>query len=127
MQTKMTAAEIADVFKLPGEQRLALFLENAAKNKTAFGISDEEGWALLGDKDDTDILPLFYDADLAESFRKAAGFEGYEVEMLELDELLEWLEDLEEDGMMIAICPNTRFEGAIVEPGQLKADLEKQA
>jgi hypothetical protein len=119
----MNATEIDNVFKLPGEQRLALFLENTAKNKTVFGISDEEGWALLGDNDDTDILPLFYDADLAESFRKAAGFEGYEVEMLELEELLEWLEDLDEDGMMIAICPNTRFEGAIVEPAQLRADL----
>lgn len=119
----MTASEITAVFKQPGEERLALFIESVAKNKSVYGLSDEEGWALLGDDDDTDILPLFHHADLAEAFRKAAGFEGNEVEEVDMEELLEWLQELDEDGAMIAVCPNTRFEGAIVEPAQLMADL----
>lgn len=102
---------------------MALFVEAVVNNKIAFGISDDEGWALLGDNDDTDILPLFQDAALAEAFRKAAGFEGHEIEQVELEDLLDWLQDLEEDGAMIAVCPNTRLEGAIVEPAQLMADL----
>lgn len=119
----MTPTEITAVFKKSGEERMALFVETVAKNKAVFGISDEEGWALLGDNDDTDILPLFHDASLAEAFRKAAGFEGHEIEEVELEELFEWLQDLDEDNAMIAICPNTHFEGAIVEPAQLMADL----
>lgn len=102
---------------------MALFIETVAKNKAVFGISDEEGWALLGDNDDTDILPLFHDASLAEAFRKSAGFEGHDIEEVELEELFEWLQDLDEDNAMIAVCPNTHFEGAIVEPAQLMADL----
>lgn len=119
----MTPTEITAVFKLTGEERLALFVETVAKSKSVFGISDDEGWALLGDDDDSDILPLFHDATLAEAFRQAAGFEGHEIEEVEMDELLEWLQELDEDGAMVAVCPNTRFEGAIVEPAQLMADL----
>lgn len=119
----MTPTEITAVFKKSGEERMALFIETVAKNKAVFGISDEEGWALLGDNDDTDILPLFHDAALAEAFRKAAGFEGHDIEEVELEELFEWLQDLDEDNAMIAVCPNTHFEGAIVEPAQLMADL----
>jgi hypothetical protein len=119
----VTPTEITAVFKLTGEERLALFVETVAKSKSVFGISDDEGWALLGDDDDSDILPLFHDATLAEAFRQAAGFEGHEIEEVEMDELLEWLQELDEDGAMVAVCPNTRFEGAIVEPAQLMADL----
>ena len=53
----------------------------------------------------------------------AAGFEGHDIEEVELEELFEWLQDLDEDNAMIAVCPNTHFEGAIVEPAQLMADL----
>ena len=119
----MTPTEITAVFKKSGEERMALFIETVAKNKAVFGISDEEGWALLGDNDDTDILPLFHDASLAEAFRKSAGFEGHDIEEVELEELFEWLQDLDEDNAMIAVCPNTHFDGAIVEPAQLMADL----
>ncbi|MFN0035925.1 MAG: DUF2750 domain-containing protein [Saprospiraceae bacterium] len=119
----MTSTEITAFFKLPGEKRLALFIESANRTKSVFGISDDDGWALLGDNDDTDILPLFHDAALAEAFRKAAGFEGHEIEEVEMEDLLEWLQELDEDGAMVAVCPNTHFEGAIVEPAQLMSDL----
>ncbi len=119
----MTATEITAFFKQSGEERLALFIATVAQTKSVFGISDDEGWALLGDNDDSDILPLFHDASIAEAFRKAAGFEDHEIEEIEMEELLEWLQELDEDGAMVAICPNTRFEGAILEPAQLMADL----
>jgi hypothetical protein len=119
----VTATEITAFFKQSGEERLALFIATVAQTKSVFGISDDEGWALLGDNDDSDILPLFHDASIAEAFRKAAGFEDHEIEEIEMEELLEWLQELDEDGAMVAICPNTRFEGAILEPAQLMADL----
>jgi len=119
----VTTTEITAIFKKTGEERLALFIDTVAKNKAVFGISDEEGWALLGDNDDTDILPLFHDASLAEAFRDSAGFEGHEIEEVDMEELLEWLQELDEDGAMIAVCPNIRFEGAVVEPAQLMSDL----
>jgi hypothetical protein len=121
---KMTPTEITAIFKMPGDKRLEQFLETVSKNKLAYGISDDEGWALLGDNDDTDIIPFFQAPELAEAFRKAAGFNDYEVEEIELELLLEWLPELEEDGAMIAVCPNTRFEGPIEEPARLLEALK---
>ena len=122
----MNDNEVKNIFKLSGEQRLEAFLDTVVRNQKVYGISDDEGWALLGDDDDTDILPLFQDPALAEAFRAAAGFDGYEIEEVSLEELLEWLLDLEEDEAMVAVCPNTRFEGPIVEPEQLKGQLEQK-
>jgi hypothetical protein len=119
----VTPTEVTTIFKKTGEERLALFVSTVAKTQSVFGISDDEGWALLGDNDDTDILPLFHDADMAAAFRKAAGFEDHEIEEVGMEELLEWLQELDEDGAMVAVNPNTHFEGAIVEPAQLMADL----
>ena len=94
------------------------------EGKQAFGLADDEGWALLGDDDDQDILPLFPSALLAETFRKAGGYEDFQVEKIELEDLFDWLNEMETDGMMVAILPNSRLEGAIVEPSQLKNDLQ---
>ncbi|MCY7328296.1 MAG: DUF2750 domain-containing protein [Saprospiraceae bacterium] len=121
----MKPSEIANLFKKPGEQRYAYFLAMVAETKQVFGLSDAEGWALLGDDNDVDILPLFPNALLAEAFRKAARYEAYQVEKIEWEDLLEWLEEMEPNGMMVAILPNPRLEGAIVEPLQLKEDLNK--
>jgi hypothetical protein len=122
----MTTTDIEKVFNKPGPARLELFIKAVAANKVAYGISDEEGWALLGDdEDDTDILPLFHDAALAESFKNATGFEDAEVEAIEYEELMEWFDELQEDEMMIAVCPNLAFEGPIVEPNDLKKELIK--
>ena len=121
----MKPTEIANLFKKPGEQRHAYFLETVSATKQAFGLSDAEGWALLGDDEDTDILPLFPNSTLAEAFRKGAGYEDYQVEKVGWEDLLDWLDDMETSGMMVAILPNTRLEGAIVEPLQLKEELLK--
>ncbi len=122
----MTPTEVANFFKQPGEKRLVQLLEAAHQEQCVFGISDDEGWAMLGDDDDTDIILLFHDHSVAEAFRKAAGFDDCAVEKVPMDELLEWLDEMEEDEMMVAVCPNTRYEGAIVEPSELKIDLIKK-
>src|SRR5690349_9527256 len=112
----MKPTEIANLFKKPGEQRYAYFLTMIADTGQAFGLADEEGWALLGDDDDTDILPLFPNRPLAEAFRQSAGYQEYQVEKITREELLDWLDELETGQMMIAILPNSRLEGAMVEP-----------
>ncbi|HLP96695.1 MAG TPA: DUF2750 domain-containing protein [Saprospiraceae bacterium] len=120
----MRPTEVTAIFKMPGDKRLEHFLETVSKNKMAYGISDDEGWALLGDNDDTDIIPFFQSPELADVFRKAAGFNDYEVEEIDWDLLMEWLPELEEDGAMVAVCPNTHFEGPIEEPGRLLGALK---
>ncbi|MCC6410254.1 MAG: DUF2750 domain-containing protein [Saprospiraceae bacterium] len=123
----MTQDEINSVFKKPGEKRYSLFIREVVKSEVVYGLSDEEGWALLGDdNDDADIIPLFPGAEYAEAFRIAAEFEEYNVEALDVNELMEWLDEMEEDKLLVAVFPNTEFNGVVVEPSHLKADLQKE-
>lgn len=122
----MKPTEIANMFKKTPETRLKFFLDTVAKTQTVYGLADVEGWALLGNEDEadeTDILPLFPNAALAEAFRKAADFTAYVVESVDLEELFEWLEELEEDGTLIAILPNPQLEGMVLEAADLKFAL----
>lgn len=123
----MTEADIQKLFKKPGEKRYEYFIKKVAESEEVFGLADEEGWALLGDDDDdTNILPLFPSTEFAEAFRVEVGFEENEVQVLDVNELLEWLDDMIEDKMLVAVFPNTELNGAVVEPTLLKADLMKE-
>lgn len=122
----MKPIEIANMFKKTPETRLKFFLDTVAKTQTVYGLADVEGWALLGNEDEadeTDILPLFPNAALAEAFRKAVDFTAYTVESVDLEEFFEWLGELEEDGTLIAILPNPQLEGMVLEAADLKFAL----
>lgn len=121
-----SSADIEKIFKKPGEKRYDYFVKHVADTEEVFGLADEEGWALLGDDDDADILPLFPYAEMAEAFREAAGFGEYQVEMIDVNELLAWLDDMPADGLMVAVLPNAEFNGAVVEPERLKKDLQAE-
>ncbi|MBU6341027.1 MAG: DUF2750 domain-containing protein [Bacteroidetes bacterium] len=122
----MNAEEIEKLFKKPGEKRYDLFVKQVAESEVVYGLGDDEGWAMLGDDDDADILPFFQDPDVALAFRQSAEFEEYDVMELDVNELLEWLDNMTEENMLVAVCPNTEFNGAVVEPAMLKADLMKE-
>lgn len=124
--SQLNQSDIEKLFKKPGEKRYDYFLKKVAETEEVFGLSDDEGWALLGDDDDADILPLFPAAELAEAFRMAMDFEEYKVEALDVAELMSWLDDLESDGMLVAVFPNLELNGAVVEAQHLKADLQKE-
>lgn len=122
----MTPSDIEKIFKKPGEKRYELFIKAVVKEEEVYGLADDEGWALLGDDDDADIIPLFQSPELAEAFRQAVDFTEYRVEALDVNELMEWFPEMEADKMLIAVCPNTHMNGAVVEPEKLRADLQTE-
>lgn len=125
MQPLLTPQEIESIFKRPGERRYEYFIKKVADTEEVFGLADEEGWLMLSEGD-TDALPLFPFAEFAETFRTSAGLEENEVEMLDLNELLDWLDDIEKDGLKIAVFPNTEFSCVVMEPSRLKTDLQTE-
>lgn len=122
----MNTAEVEKLFKKPGEKRYEYFVKAAAENEEVFGLSDEEGWALLGDDEDSDILPLFPSFETAEAFRRVAGYTEYTVETLDVNELMEWLDEMQTDEILVAVFPNPDLNGAVVEAQHLKADLQTE-
>jgi hypothetical protein len=122
----MTPADIEQIFKRPGEKRYNYFLRAAVEHEEVYGLYDDEGWALLGDQDDADILPLFPSPEFAEAFRQAADYTEYRVEALDVNELMEWLDEMEQDNMLVVVFPNPELNGAVVKPQHLKADIQKE-
>ncbi|MEZ4921088.1 MAG: DUF2750 domain-containing protein [Saprospiraceae bacterium] len=121
----MTQQDIEKVFKKPGERRYDLFIKEIVKNEEVYGIVDDEGWTLLGDDNDTDILPLFHTAELANAFRIGQGYDDAQVGVLDAAELMDWLEDMESEGMMVAVVPNLHLNGAVVSANHLMNDLQE--
>ncbi len=123
---QLNQEDITKLFKKPGEKRYDYFIKKVVENEEVYGLADEEGWALLGDDSDADILPLFPAPEFAEAFRQAADFDEYKVETLDVSELMDWLDDMEKDKLLVAVFPNPGLNGAVVEPKHLKADIQKE-
>jgi hypothetical protein len=108
------------------ERRYDYFVRTAVDQEEVFALTDDEGWALLGEEgDDTEILPIFPHAEFAELFRIAAGFDDNRVEIIDLQEFIEWLDDMEEKKMKIAVFPNPEFQSVVIAPERLRADLQE--
>ena len=123
---QLNQEDITKLFKKTGEKRYDYFIKKVVENEEVYGLADEEGWALLGDDSDADILPLFPAPELAEAFRLATDFDEYAVEALDINELMDWFDDMEKDKLLVAVFPNPDLNGAVVEPKHLKADIQKE-
>jgi len=119
--------EIDKLFKKPGEKRYDYFIKSVADTEEVYGLADEEGWALIGDEEvDGDIIPLFPHAELAERFRVENDFEEYGIGIVDVNELLTWLDEMEEDNMVVAVFPDLQASGVVIAPAGLKQDLTQE-
>jgi hypothetical protein len=124
----MSNTELVNLFKKSDETRLTYFLKQLQENGIIFGLSDEQGWAVLGDAEDEsdpDILPLFPNAVTANFFKKGAGFEEMQAESIPMEELQDWLQEMQEENTLIAVFPNTRLECEVLEPEELMTLIEE--
>jgi hypothetical protein len=119
----MSSSEVEKLFRKPGEKRYEYFIKTVGATEEVFGLGDDEGWAMLGDESDADIIPFFPNPETAEAFRIAAEFDEFTVMVLDVNELLEWLTDMEAENTQVAICPNTEYNGAVLAPSLVKEDL----
>ena len=123
--SELRPEEIARLFKKPGEKRYEYFVKKVADTEEVYGLADEEGWALLGDEGE-DIIPLFPHAEFAEQFRVENEFEEYGIGVVDVNELMEWLDEMEEEGMQVAVFPNLEMSGAVIHPARHKQDLQAE-
>ncbi len=120
----ISTADIERISRRPGEKRYNFFLKTVLETEEVYGLCDAEGWALLSDEKLGDMIPLFPDPVFAERFCSAAGWDqAYNAEALDLNELMVWLDDMQHDGLLVAVFPNEQFESVVLEPVRLKSEL----
>ena len=64
--------------------------------------------------------------EFAEVFREKGGFDEFQVEVLDLNEFMEWLDDFEKEKMKIAVFPTPDFQSAVMTPERLRADFQAE-
>ena len=120
----LTYTEFNEILRKKPENRYKYFVKRAYAEEEVFGLFDDEGWLML-EQDDKDAILLFPDIEFAEYFRKEAGFDDFRVEILDLVELMEWLDDFKKDGLLVAVFPTPDLQSVVIQPETLKADIQE--
>lgn len=84
----------------------------------------EGGWALLGDKERGEFVPIWPHPDFAKAY--ASGeWSGYVPKLIQLDDWLgKWTPGMQRDHRKVAIFPIADELSITADPGELKAALE---
>ncbi len=102
---------------------LSQFIDNVKEHQQVWGLQDDsgEGWVVCdsSEYEDTDVMPLWSDQALAQS-HCTEEWVNFAPVAISLEELLEfWIEDLNEDGVLIGIDWRAEQECPEVEPVEL--------
>jgi hypothetical protein len=126
MGWKVNDAEFESVLALAGRVRYEYFVKRAASYGQLWGLRGDGGWVVAEDNDGNQHFPVWPHQRFAEAC--ATGpWRGEEPVPLDVDEwVAEWLPDLEEDGMRVAVFQTPDDEGVGVAPSRLKRDLEAE-
>ncbi len=125
MSWELADGEQEIVLALSARERYGYFVQLAVDSGETWGLKNDEGWVLAGDEE-RDALPLWPHPDFAAAC--ALGDWAKAVpQPIALDELLaDLIPILEEDGISVAVFPGPDGDSAVVDPKDLRHDLEAE-
>jgi hypothetical protein len=126
MTYNMNDKEFSAVLELPASQRYEHFVKRVADMETIWSLSTADGWVLMGDSEEREIIPVWpherYAAVCASG--QWANSQPRSIPMGEW--LASWLSGIERDGRLIAVFPIPSGKGMVMTAERLKADLEEE-
>ncbi len=107
------------------DQRYAYFVAHACDDRAVYGLADgEDDWLVWGDAGgERDVFPVWPHPRLALALAEGE-LDGFAPAGTDLDEFLRFLDDLQADGVLVGVMPYPDGSQLIVEPEDLKRDLE---
>jgi hypothetical protein len=126
MTLDLSDREFEAVLRLDGPARYEHLIKRIADAEEIYALRDDDGWMLAGDDTGRECIPVWphprYAAACAQDSWAAAAPTA-----IPIDEWLDtWLTDLEADGRAVAAFPTPTSRGPIVEPSQMREDLESE-
>lgn len=108
------------------DQRYAYFVSHVVEGNRVFGLMrGDDQWLVweVEESGDRDVFPVWPHPRLAEA---AAGDDhpGFAPQFTDLDEFLRFLDDLQQEEVLVGVMPYPDGSQLIVEPADLKGDLE---
>ncbi|EPJ48713.1 MAG: hypothetical protein OFPI_28130 [Osedax symbiont Rs2] len=107
------------------EQRYQYFIESVVANQEIWILTDQQGCVMLNTEDE-DCVPVWPSCEAAQSW--ATGeWQECQGEPIGLKTWQQrWSDGLDEDELQVVVFPNAEFEGTVLHPQELEADLRKE-
>jgi hypothetical protein len=99
---------------LPDHDRYNYLIHHIAKFKEIWLLAEREGmYAMFEDEKGNSYIPVWPHKELAEAYA-VEDWEGYNAEKMELGEIMEWMDELDEDQILVGAFPNAEMQALAV-------------
>ncbi|CAA7196727.1 DUF2750 domain-containing protein [Chryseobacterium potabilaquae] len=120
-----TNKKIANILKMTEDERYDYFIRKVTDFEEIWGLSDD-GWALLGDDNGNQILPLWPEKEFAK-LCAIDQWKDYKPESIELDNFIEkWIPGMINDKTLVNIFLTPDAKGTVINPNDLYSDLQEE-
>ncbi|HEX2936668.1 MAG TPA: DUF2750 domain-containing protein [Bacteroidales bacterium] len=114
--------ENKSISELPDHDRYNYLIHHIAKFKEIWLLKAHDGmYAMFEDEKGNSYIPVWPHQELADEYA-IEDWEGYVSERMELGEIMEWMDELQEDQILIGAFPNAQMQALSVSA----ADFKKQ-
>ncbi len=118
----MQDTSLENLLKLSAEERLDFFITKVADSGEVWGLFDE-GWAMATGEDDSKVLVLWPEKEIAELCRVEA-WASFEPKSIELNLFIEkWLVGMSDDGLKAGVFPLPSDKGVVLDSMELREEM----
>lgn len=126
MSYRMHPKQLENVFALTSKQRYEHFIAKVCDWEELWILEDNnENFLIITPQQDLEYLPVWPHADYALAFHEV--YPSLKPSQIQLDTFLEiWLPNLNNDGLKVGVLPNLGTTVWIIDPLDLKEELENE-
>jgi hypothetical protein len=121
----MSNSKIDNVFNLNAQERYGYLIRKVADFEQIFLISQNDGAPVELGIEENKCIPVWPESEFAASFL-IDDWESYQVNVIEIDDFLEWLEEVKLEEYLIAVFPNRKLNAVIVDPLKIKEHINTE-
>lgn len=98
----------ADILGKKPQGRYMYFVTEVSRTEEVWALGDDEGWLILGEagSEAQGVMPIFPNQTYAEAYRQSGDLHEYTCETIDLNEFMEWLSDLQQQRIQVAVFPH---------------------
>ena len=123
----MNRKQFDSVVSLDAPKRYQHFISKIADWEEVWSLKNTEGFVGMADDNGNECIPFWPHPDYAEALANIE-WNDCKPEKIPLDAFIgKWLPGMEKDGINVAVFPTPESKGIMVNPKQLKTDLEAES
>ena len=118
--------EMAGVLSTDGSTRYAHFIAQVADWELVWGLRTADGWVSMSDAGELPMFPVWPHEPYARLLATDSWSNAVPTPIGVHEWVETWLPGLATDGSKVAVFPTPEGKGVVVEPAQLRSDIEAE-